>query len=160
MAFDLSAYLDKLPALPIPGLHSVDSIGIDIGTSSIKIVQLKGTPGKYQVVRWSVIPLTSSVEGEKSEKAELTPEEKKANATNLLKNYRGSGKGIPKIAVSSVSGSAVIVRYVKFQKLTRKELSKTIKVEAEPYIPFNVEEVFIGFHPLRDVMEEGKPKME
>src|SRR4029077_20569533 len=101
-----------------------------------------------------------TVEGEKSEKAELTPEEKKAAATNLLRNYRGSGKGIPKNAISSVSGSSVIVRYVKFQKLTRKELSKTIKVEAEPYIPFNVEEVYIGFHPLRDVTEEGKTKME
>jgi type IV pilus assembly protein PilM len=92
--------------------------------------------------------------------AELSPEEKKANATNLLRTYRGTGKGIPKNAVTSVSGNAVIVRYVKFQKLTRKELSKTIKAEAEPYIPFNVEEVYIGFHPLQDVMEEGKQKME
>jgi len=160
MAFDIADYLDKLPSLPIPGIGGGEAIGIDIGSAAIKIVQLKGSPGKYSLVRWSVIPITSSVEGEKAEKAELTPEEKKANATNLLRNYRGSGKGIPKLAVSSVSGSAVIVRYVKFQKLTRKELSKTIKVEAEPYIPFNVEEVFIGFHPLRDVMEEGKPKME
>lgn len=160
MAFNLSEFMDKLPALPFPGMSSADSVGIDIGSSSIKIVQLKGSPGKYQIVRWSVIPLSATAEGEKSEKAELTPEERKANATALLKNYRGSGKGIPKNAISSVSGSSVIVRYVKFQKLTRKELSKTIRVEAEPYIPFNVEEVFIGFHPLRDVMDDGKPKME
>lgn len=158
MAFDIAELLDKLPPLPIPGLRSTDSIGIDIGSYSVKIVQLKGAPGKYQLVRWSLIPLQGG--GGQAEKPELSPEEKKAAAATVLKNYRGSGKGIPQNAVSSVSGSAVIVRYVKFPKLTRKELSKTIKAEAEPYIPFNVEEVFIGFDPLRDVDEGGKQKME
>ena len=157
MAFDITEVIDKLPPIKIPGLHVADSIGIDIGSYSIKIVQLKGQAGKYHLVRWSVIPIATTSEGEKSE---LSPEEKKAVIINLLKTYRGSGKGIPKNAVTSVSGNAVIVRYVKFQKLTRKELSKTIRAEAEPYIPFNIEEVFIGFHPLQDVIEDGKQKME
>ena len=156
MAIDIIELIDKLPPLRIPGMRSTDSIGIDLGTSSIKIVQLKGGPGKYQVARWSVIPVALTADGG----GELSPEEKKASVTNLLRTYRGTGKGIPKNAVTSVSGNAVIVRYVKFQKLTRKELSKTIKAEAEPYIPFNVEEVYIGFHPLSDVMEDGKQKME
>ncbi|OGR84018.1 MAG: hypothetical protein A2636_02915, partial [Elusimicrobia bacterium RIFCSPHIGHO2_01_FULL_64_10] len=157
MALDISELLDKLPPLPIPGIRSADSIGIDIGTSSVKIVQLKGGPGKYHLVRYSV----SAVGGQGGEeKVELSPEEKKAQTTSILKNYRGSGKGIPKNAVSSVSGNSVIVRHVKFSKLTRKELSKTIKAEAEPYIPFNIEEVFIGYHPLKDIVEDGKPKME
>lgn len=155
MAIDLDQLIDKLPALHIPGIHSKDSIGVDIGSSSIKILQLKGLPGKYQLVRWSVIPITGVSEG-----AEMSPEEKKAAATSVLKTYRGSGKGIPKNAISSVSGAAVIVRYVKFQKLTRAELSKTIKAEAEPHVPFNIEEAYLGFHPLRDVTEQGKQKME
>lgn len=160
MAFDITEYLDKLPPIPLPGMKSNESIGIDIGSASLKIVQLKGGPDKYQLVRWSVIPISGPADAEKPEKTELAPEEKRTAITNLLRNYRGSGKGIPKNAVTSVSGGSVIVRYVKFQKLTRKELSKTIKVEAEPYIPFNIEEVYIGFHPLRDVVEDGKPKME
>ena len=69
MKFDIAEYLDKLPPLPLPGLRSNDSIGIDIGSSAIKIVQLKGGSGKYQLVRWSVIPLTCQLEGEKAEKA-------------------------------------------------------------------------------------------
>lgn len=157
MAFDITELIDKLPPLKIPGLHSTDSIGIDLGSYSIKIVQLKSQAGKHTLVRWSVIPL---ITGANAEKGELSPEEKKADIIHLLRSYRGSGKGIPRNAVTSVSGTAVIVRYVKFQKLTRKELSKTVKAEAEPYIPFNIEEVYIGFHPLRDVTEEGKPKME
>ncbi len=154
MAFDVTQIIEKLPPLKIPGLSSTDCIGIDLGTASIKIVQLKGTPGKYQLIRWSVIPLADS------DKPDASPEEKKSSLTNSLRTYRGSGKGIPKNANISVSGNSVIVRYVKFPKLTRKELSKTIKAESEPYIPFNVEEVYIGFHPFRDVTEEGKQKME
>jgi type IV pilus assembly protein PilM len=160
MAIDITELIDKLPPLKIPGLHSTDSIGIDLGSYSIKIVQLKTLPGKipkYALVRWSIIPLTNSGS---DEKGELSPEEKKARAIRLLRTYRGSGKGIPKNAVTSVSGNTVIVRYVKFPKLTQKELSKTIKAEAEPYVPFNIEEVYLAFHPLRDVTEEGKNKME
>src|SRR4051794_14328627 len=112
MALDLAELIDKLPPLSIPGLHSNDCIGIDLGQSSIKIVQLKGQPGKYHVARWSVIPLSAD------DKAELSPEERKAVLTSSLRTYRGSGKGIPRSAATSVSGNAVIVRYVKFQKLT------------------------------------------
>ena len=157
MAIDIADIIDKLPPIRIPGLHSSDSIGIDIGSHSIKIVQLKNVSGKFQLIRWSVIPAIPVGE---TDKTESSPEEKKIFLVNLLKTYRGSGKNIPKNAVIAVSGTSVIVRYVKFQKLTRKELSKTIKAEAEPYIPFNVEEVYIGFHPLKDVTEEGKQKME
>jgi len=160
MPFDITEYLAKLPPIPLIGMKNQESIGIDIGSSSIKIVQLKGEPGKYQLARWAIIYLSNLAEEEKQEAAELSPKEKKTIATNLLRNYRNSGKGIPKNAVASISGSSVVVRYVKFQKLTRKELSKTIRIEAEPYIPFNIEEVYIGFHPLRDVISEGKTKME
>ena len=160
MTFDITEYLAKLPPIPWVGMRTHEVIGIDIGSASIKIVQLKGEPGKYQLTRWAIIYLSNLAEEEKQETAELSPKEKKTIATSLLRNYRTSGKNIPKNVVASISGSSVIVRYVKFQKLTRKELSKTIKMEAEPYIPFNVDEVYIGFHPLRDVISEGKSKME
>lgn len=155
MAFDIAELLEKLP--PLPWLRSKKLIGIDLGSHSIKVVQLEGTADKLHLARWSVIPITGLADASATE---LTPEEKKSKITTTLRNYRGSGKGIPKNIVSSVSGSSVIVRYVNLPKLTRKELSKTIKAEAEPHIPFNIEEVFLGFYPLRDVMERGKQKME
>ena len=157
MPFDLTALIDKLPPLRIPGLHPKEAVGIDLGSFSIKIIQLKGSAEQLELVRWSVIPITTVLEGEKSEPS---PEEKKANSTALLRTYRGSGKKIPKNAITSVSGNSIIVRYVKFPKLTPKELEKSIKTEAEPYIPFNIEEVFISVYPFRDIQEEGKAKME
>ena len=67
--------------------------------------------------------------------------------------------GVKKVA-TSVSGNAVIVRYVKFPKMSPSELEKTIQFEAEPYIPFDIRDVNISTHILGDVTEEGQPKME
>jgi type IV pilus assembly protein PilM len=62
--------------------------------------------------------------------------------------------------IASVAGNQVIVRYVRFPKLTREELNKTIQFEAEPYIPFDIRDVELSFHILGDVIEEGQKKME
>ena len=157
MALDVTELIEKLPPIRIPGLHSTESIGIDLGSSSIKIIQIKNVKNQLELIRWAILPVSFMSEGEKTE---LSPEEKMANITSILKNYYGTGKKMPKNAVTSVSGSSVIVRYVKLPKLTRKELDIALKTEAEPYIPFNIEEVFIAVHPLRDIVEDGKPKME
>lgn len=157
MALDVTEFIEKLPPIRIPGLHSTESIGIDLGSSSIKIVQIKNVNNKCELIRWAILPVAFMAEGDKTESS---PEEKMASITSILKNYYGTGKKIPKIAITSVSGSSVIVRYVKLPKLNRKELDKALKTEAEPYIPFNIEEVFIAVYPLRDIVEDGKPKME
>ena len=157
MALDVTELIDKLPPIRIPGLHSTESIGIDLGSSSIKIVQLKNINNKLHLVRWAILPVAIMAEGDKTE---ISPEEKMANMTSTLKNYYGTGKKMVKNVATSVAGTSVIVRYVKLPKLNQKELDKAIKTEAEPYIPFNIEEVFIAYYPLRDVTEEGKTKME
>src|SRR5262250_1513752 len=48
---------------------------------------------------------------------------------------------------------SVIVRYVKMAKASPSELAKSIKFEAEPYIPFNIEEVNLSFSILGETTE-------
>jgi type IV pilus assembly protein PilM len=45
-------------------------------------------------------------------------------------------------------------------KTSSEELSKNIKFEAEPYIPFNIDDVNLGFSILGDVIEDGQSQME
>jgi type IV pilus assembly protein PilM len=49
---------------------------------------------------------------------------------------------------------------VKLPKLSRKELALTINVEAEPFIPFDINDVRLTYCILNDVTEEGEAKME
>jgi len=55
---------------------------------------------------------------------------------------------------------AVILRYVRLPLLSKSELMKTLPIEAEPFIPFDIKEVNLGAHILEQVVEDGQKKME
>jgi type IV pilus assembly protein PilM len=61
---------------------------------------------------------------------------------------------------TSVSGTSVVVRYIKLPYMSEQELRNTIRIEAEDYIPFNIEEVVIDFQILGQVKEEGEEKIK
>jgi len=133
---------------------SKELVGIDIGTHSIKLVGLKGAPARWSLARYAVSEIPSGIT------EELSPEERKSVVISALRNMLSTTRlGTRKVA-TSVSGNAVIVRYVKFPRMSPSDLEKTIQFEAEPYIPFDIREVNISTHILGDVMENGQPKME
>ncbi len=139
----------KMPSLSF--LRSKDMLGIDLGSTSLKIVQISN--GK--LVRWAYKELDMKDAGPETQAGD-----RMTALTGLLSAFMLEEKGAPKVGAISVSGNSVIVRYVKLPKLSRAELEKTIQFEAEPYIPFAIPEVNMGFHILGDVIEDGQPKME
>ena len=129
-----------------------DIVGVDIGNSSVKIVCFTEEKKSLVLKDWGVVPLAI--------KPDAAPEERRAIIAEEIKAYIRK-KGIEaRRAASSVSGNSVIVRYVKLPKLARKELDLTINVEAEPFIPFDINDVRLTYSILNDVTEEGEPKME
>lgn len=168
----------KLPALPFK-LHQLkifsprDSFAIDIGASSIKVVYLKSEGNRYRLEKWAVIPLSedeieispqdrkNASPGElKGTTHALSPQDRKNVILSRLAEFIAKEKFPTKNVVSSISGNQVIVRYVRFPRLSREELSKTIQFEAEPYIPFDIREVDLSFHIIGDVVENGQKKMD
>jgi type IV pilus assembly protein PilM len=129
-----------------------DVLAVDIGNFAVKCCLIKTEGGRPTLKAWSYMPFKL--------KADATPEEKKNEAIKEIKAFMIQ-KGI-KIteAASAISGNAVIVRYVKFPLLTKSELSATLATEAEPFIPFDINEVQLGFHILGEVVEDGQKKME
>lgn len=133
---------------------SKDAIGVDLGSTSIKVVQLKGGGGRWKLHRCAHLPLSNAG-------PDVAAPERRAQAVGLLKDYVKKQKGaLAKNAVLSVSGNSVIVRFVKFPKMSRDDLSKMILIEAEPYIPFSIPEVNLDFQILGDVTEDAQKKME
>lgn len=131
-----------------------DLIGVDIGTHAIKLVCLKKVSGQWSLIRWGIIPYAEDIPLD-------TPLiDRKSQAIAALQNYLKTSDFPSKKAVASVSGNSVIVRYVKMAKSSPQDLAKSIKFEAEPYIPFNIEDVNIGFSILGDVVENGEPQMD
>jgi type IV pilus assembly protein PilM len=131
-----------------------DLIGIDVGTFAIKLVCLKKSASQWSLARWGIIPYAEDIPLD-------TPLiDRKAQAVSALQNYLRTADFPTKKAVTSVSGNSVIVRYVKMAKTSPQELAKSIKFEAEPYIPFNIDDVNLGFCIIGDVVENGEAQMD
>lgn len=129
-----------------------DVLAVDVGSYAIKIAEVRLEGGLPVLKNWGYIALNS--------KPEATPEERKTQAINELKAFMIK-KGVKtKDIATAVSGNSVIVRYVKFNKLTKAELTSTLATEAEPFIPFDINEVQLSFHILNEITEEGQKKME
>jgi type IV pilus assembly protein PilM len=127
-------------------------LGVDPGSYAVKVVLLSEEGGTATLKAWGYLPLTA--------KPDASPEEKKVQTINALRAFLIE-KGISiKETATAVSGNSVIVRYVKFPRLTKAELSATLTTEAEPFIPFDINEVQLGFHILSELMEDGMKKME
>ncbi|MCX5788966.1 MAG: type IV pilus assembly protein PilM [Elusimicrobia bacterium] len=129
-----------------------DVLGVDIGSHSIKVASIKNEGGQYHLQTSGLLPLDIN--------PEAPPEQKRQQAVNVLRGFLIQ-KGVQtKEAATAISGNSVIVRYVKFPKLTKEELRATLATEAEPFIPFDIKDVQLSFHILGDLIEEGQKKME
>ncbi len=148
----LKARLGALKGLGELFLGPRDVVAVDVGSYAVKVALLKQEGPFLQLKAWGHLPIGA--------KAEASPDERRAAVVNSLRAFLIE-KGVKvREAATSLSGNAVIVRYVKFPRLTRTELQATLATEAEPFIPFDINEVQLGFHILSEIVEEGQKKME
>ena len=130
-----------------------DLYGIDLGSKSIKILRLGGRPGSWSVEKWASLPFPDTAEG-----ASLI--EKSPEAIQLLKDFLSQAGKKVLSAATSLSGNAVVVRYVKLPKASPEQLAKSLPQEAESFIPFPIAEVNLAFEILGQISEEGQEKIE
>ncbi len=129
-------------------------VAIDIGSSSIKLVQLaelKG--GGYELTHFGMMPLAEEciVEGA-IKKPELVAEALK----NLIKAEKIQGR----YAASAVAGEAVFIKKIKVPVMSEEELSAKITQEAEQYIPFDIDDVALDFQILGAIEERQSGESE
>ena len=104
--------------------------GLDIGSSSLKLVEIQDTPKGRILTRFSRTPLAKGVivDGNVAEPEALT-----ATIKDL---FRNSGCKCKRI-VTSLSGRAVIVKKATFAQMDGEELRELIQDEAGKYLPFD-----------------------
>src|SRR3989344_8583720 len=129
------------------------SLGLDIGSQKIKIVELSPEKDTHRLISVGSIP---------------TPP--KSLTSNLPVDIDSVGIAIKKLlretnaksrSVSiSFPESLVFTRVIEVPALSTRELSSAIKWEAEQYIPLPLDQVNVDFTVLRDSKETGTNKME
>ena len=119
-----------------------DLIGIDIGSTSIKLIKLKGGKGSYELEYIGIAPLPSEAIVDNSLMGTS------AVVDGLRSLFDGLGIQTVKDAASSVSGNSVIIRKITLSAMSPEALEEEIQWEAEQYIPFDINDVNIDFQML------------
>ena len=128
-------------------------VAIDIGSSSIKLVQLTDfKEGKYELTHFGIMPLDKECIVEGAIK-------KPYQVVDALKNLIKAEKIQSRYAVSAVAGEAVFIKKIKVPVMSEEKLSEKITQEAEQYIPFDIDEVVLDFQILGKINGNKEEKM-
>src|SRR5712675_2226766 len=117
------------------------ALGLDIGSSSVKLVQLKEAKRGYILEAFGVAPLPPEaiVDGALMNSTAIVEAIRQLVAQYKLKNRE--------VAIG-VSGHSVIIKKISMPRMTQEELEESIQWEAEQYIPFDVKDVNIDVQIL------------
>lgn len=116
-------------------------IGIDIGSSSVKLVQLKAQKGAYRLLNAGIMPLPPEaiVDNTLMDSASIV---------GAIRNLAASLGIKARDVACSISGNSVIIRKITLPTMTTEELEDQIVWEAEQYIPFDINDVNLDFQIL------------
>ena len=117
-------------------------IGLDIGSSAVKAVELKASGKAFRVVAFAMEPLPADaiVDGAIIDAGAV------ADAVRRL--FEGNKAFKSKDVCASLSGNAVIVKKITLPVMTQTELDESIYWEAEQYIPFDIQDVNLDYQIL------------
>lgn len=117
-------------------------VGVDIGSSFVKLLELSKHSKGYRVDSYSVVHLPEGAVIDNS------VQDVPVVADVIAKAMKVAGCK-NKNAIASVPSSVVIVREMEFSnEFTEEELEEQIRVEADQYIPYSLDEVAIDFQVL------------
>ncbi len=123
--------------------------GVDIGSAAVKVCKLQKTGRGYTIMSLGSAALP---EGSVEDGVLQEPEEVGEIIASLFRNLK-----IKKSKVGiSISGYSVIVKKVNLEVMEEEELAEYITSEAEQYIPFDIDEVYLDFQDLRTNGENGE----
>jgi type IV pilus assembly protein PilM len=128
-------------------------VGLDIGSSAVKAVELKPAGRAFRVTACGSEPLPpdSIVDGAIIDGAAV------ADAIRRLFETRGIRT---RDVAASLSGNAVIVKKITLPSMTEAELAESIYWEAEQYIPFDIQDVNLDYQVLESGDKNGSGSME
>ena len=117
------------------------SVGLDIGSGSIKVCWLKATKRNYSLQAFGMVqlPPEAIVDGALMNSTAVVDGIQELFAAQKIKH---------KEVATSVSGHSVIIKKINLPQMTPEELEESIQWEAEQYIPFDINDVNIDVQIL------------
>jgi type IV pilus assembly protein PilM len=121
--------------------EQTDVLGVDIGSSQVKLVELRKEVSGYTVTSASVTAIAESGED---------GAEKKASVAQAIADCVRSAEPRTRMAVCGVCGPEVAVRDFKFPALPKEEIEGAVLLEAAQVCPFNIEDGAVDYQLMPD----------
>ena len=111
-------------------------VGIDIGSSAVKLCVIKATRSGMVLEQFGMAPLPADtvVDGSLMNSARVVDA-----IGELISAHRVKRKQV----ALSVSGHSVIIKKIAMPKMSRDELEEQMRWDAEQFIPFNIDDVYL-----------------
>jgi len=119
-----------------------ESIGLDIGSSSIKVVELKKDKGRIELTRADLIEFPPALKRKEAG-------EKKRIREALEKALGGPGALKGKAVSIAIHGSSIYISYVKLPPVDTTRIAQIVNYEAQQQIPLPLEEVIWDYQVLK-----------
>jgi len=147
MAFSLSSLFSK-------EVKSV--IGVDIGTSAVKVVQLRREKGRVVLETYGAIAL-GPYAGVEIGRATSLPAEKIAEA---LKDVIREANVTTTDSAIAIPYSSSLVSIIKLPSTVEKQLATVVPIEARKYIPVPINEVLLDWFVVNDGKKSADGKLD
>lgn len=132
--------------------RSKSKLGIDIGTSSIKVVQLKKEQGQPVLETYGIVNVASQSDSKFG--ADVI-----SQTAGILRKLLASSRVTTKKVVASLPNNIVFVSVIEMPAMSEKELKAAIEWEARRYVPLPLEEVTLSWSVLGIPESAGQTKV-
>ena len=126
-----------------------NAVGIDIGSSSIKLIQVKRSNKGLSLENFAM--------------SELSPEaiyeggiHDQQSVINTIKGLVDSLQLKTKTVALSIGGHSVIVKKITLPAMSDEELAESINWEADHYIPYDLVDVYLDYQVLQIRADQGQ----
>ena len=144
----------KLPAFSLSGLFKTEVksvLGVDIGSSSIKVVQLRREKGRVILETYGAIAL-GPYAGVEIGRATALGADKISEA---LKDVIREANVTTTDAAISIPYSSSLVSIIKLPATVEKQLAQVVPIEARKYIPVPISEVLLDWFVVSGGAKSG-----
>lgn len=131
---------------------SQPAVGLDIGSSWVKVAQLRQSGQNIELEKLGVAPVhAASHDSGALREARI----------EAIKQAIETGGITARQVVTSVSGESIIPRYLQLPKMPEEELIGVLRLEAEEYVPYNIDDVYLDSDILGPAVSDGgAPKVD
>ena len=130
-------------------MPALNHFGLDIGTHSIKAVQLGGQPTRPVFIAAGQVPTPAQNQSQESSEEDI-----KIIAETVKKLYQEAHISTNKV-VTALPESHIFTRVVELPNLSDKEVQSAIQWEAEQYVPIPMNEVRLDWQILSRPKQSG-----